>query len=351
MSQCTNGVTVICPGLVGPLPCIPERLPRTPVLDLWLGRGQVSHGERRDPDHAVLEAFGLHSTPDQAPPTGPICLLGDDPSADLGGYWMHADPVHLRPDRDQLLVFAGDDLQPSQEEAQALVEAFNLHFADDHLLLVAPTPGRWYLRVPKDPGLRTVPLHQVQGQPMLAHLPEGPRLSEWMRLMNEVQMLFHAHPVNAVCESRGRPMLNGLWAWGGGRLPAPPVNPPSLLIGDHPLIRGLSRLGGGQQLPASGGTGASILGAGNALVFEDALWRALRDRDLDAWQLGLEALEARCAEIDAQLRGAGLSSIQLDPCDGRCWSMTPSRLRRFWRRGGLRRLLSARAAQVAPLSG
>ncbi|NEV62362.1 phosphoglycerate mutase [Thiorhodococcus minor] len=340
MSDRASSVRLICPGLLGPLPLIPEPMPRTPVLDLWLARGEVSEGRALGPHHAVLTAFGLELASDQDPPTAPICLLGDDPGADLDGFWMHADPVHLRPDRDQLLVFGADRLEPSQEEALTLVQAFNAHFRNEGLVLAAPLPGRWYLRVPQDPRVRTASLNEVIGRPMSEYLPEGPGASEWMRLMNEAQMLFYAHPVNARREARGRPMLNGIWTWGGGRLPAPPVDPPSVLIGDDPLMPGLSKLGGRRQPLASGDLHAWSPRDGGLLLFEDRLWRALVDRDLAAWRDALQSFQARCAALQTQLRGVSGWRISLDPCDGRCWGMTSSRLRRFWRRGGLSDFLS-----------
>lgn len=340
MSDRASRVTLICPGLLGPLPLIPEPFPQTPVLDLWLARGEIAEGQATDPHRAVLSAYGLDLAPDKDPPTGSICCLGDDSEADLDGLWMHADPVHLRPDRDQLLVFPGDGLQPSPAEARALVEAFNAHFREDGLLLSAPVAGRWYLRLAKEPAVRTAPLHDVVGRPMSEYLPEGRGASHWMRLMNEAQMLFHAHPVNAQREARGRPMINGIWTWGGGRLPAPPLDPPSMLIGDHPLMRGLARLADGREPLAGGDLRTWSPSDGGLLLFEDGLRRALLDRDLASWRDGLESLEARCAELQGRLRGTtGGWRISLDSCDGRRWNITPSRLRRFWRRGGLSALL------------
>ena len=41
----------------------------------------------------------------------------------------------------------------------------------------------------------------------------------WMRLQNELQMVLHAHPVNAAREDAGKPTINGVWFWGGGVMP------------------------------------------------------------------------------------------------------------------------------------
>ena len=53
----------------------------------------------------------------------------------------HADPVHLRPDRDRLILFDSRNLGITHEEAGALVGLFNGHFAADGMRLQAPDLG------------------------------------------------------------------------------------------------------------------------------------------------------------------------------------------------------------------
>ncbi|MBK1723755.1 phosphoglycerate mutase [Thiocystis violacea] len=335
MSDPTPDVTLICPGLLGPVPLIPRPFPKTPVLSRWLARGRPAAGTTLDPYLACLRAGGVATDPERDVPTGPLSLLGEEPETLVDGFWMRADPVHLRPDRDQLRVFSGEALLPTREEADALIDAFNAHFAGDGLHLLAPVAGRWYLRVQSDPELRTTPLHQVLGDTMAPHLPEGPGAREWMRLMNEAQMLFHASPVNRRRESQGRPMINGLWTWGGGLLPTLAQQPPALMIGDHPLIAGLARLGGGRHLQADLSWERAVSSAQPALVFIDSLWSALIDRDLDGWLRGLAELEGRVAELDGRLRRGEVVCVELVPCLGTTWTITAKRLRYLWRRGGL----------------
>ena len=42
----------------------------------------------------------------------------------------------------------------------------------------------------------------------------------WYRLVNEMQMFLHQHAVNRERAARGRPAINSLWFWGGGRAAA-----------------------------------------------------------------------------------------------------------------------------------
>lgn len=336
-SEPRGSVTLICPGLLGPLPLLPEPLPGTPLLDRWLARGRRVGGAPQDPHLACLNAVGVSTETERDPPTGAISLLGEASDAARDGFWMHADPVHLRPDRDQLLVFAGEALAPAPDEAQALVDAFNAHFVDDGLLLVAPAPGRWYLRSGSALELRTTPLHEVLGGPMDVHLPEGADAAGWMRLMNEAQMLFHAHPVNQRRERQGRPMINGLWTWGMGRLPTVPAARDAVLIGDHPLIAGLARLVGGRHLASSRLQDVSIGHGEDLLVFFGALGTALRRQELAAWVAALVELEAQVAGLDSQTRRGEIARVELEPCLGTRWLISAGRLRWLWRRGGLAR--------------
>lgn len=54
--------------------------------------------------------------------------------------------------------------------------------------------------------------------------PQGPTLQGWRKWLNEVQMVWHDHPVNADRVERGLPPINSLWLYGGGSgwQPTPP---------------------------------------------------------------------------------------------------------------------------------
>jgi hypothetical protein len=63
------------------------------------------------------------------------------------------------------------------------------------------------------------------------------------RLMNEIQMVLHAAPGNAVREAGQRPPINGLWLWGGGGVvPMPPPAPVvSMVVGDDVTAGALAK--------------------------------------------------------------------------------------------------------------
>lgn len=149
-------------------------------------------------------------------PIAPLTLTidGADPEE---AYWLRADPVHLRLHRDRLLLADSNAFSLTHDEATALVEALNGHFAPDGFRFTAPRADRWYLRLDRDPGIATSPLDDVAGRDIAPYLPTGGEALRWQRIANEIQMLLHAHPVNEAREERGEPVVNAVWLWGGGR--------------------------------------------------------------------------------------------------------------------------------------
>lgn len=326
-------VLLICPGLLGPSGHDAGALPPTPALDRLLTRARGEKTAPRDPLATLAVAFGLSAEPEGDLPSAPLCLqaLGHDPEP--GTCWFHADPVHLRPDRDRLLLFAGPSLQIAPAETESLIAAFNVHFAADGLHLVAAGPSQWFLRLTRIPRLRTRPLHRVVGLPLDVQLPAGPDARTWARWQGEAQMLFYAHPVNQEREHRGLPALSGVWTWGGGTLPALKSGP-SLTVADHPLALGLAGASGGRSLRLDD-RGASLAAPEESvLVFWDRLWWPMLEGDALAWTRALGELETLVADLLQTLRSGGIQSLILDDGGVGRFTLTRAGLLRFWRRRG-----------------
>lgn len=333
----SSTLDVLCPGLLGPLPVLPQPLPATPTLDRLLARAErFTTPASADPHAALLGAFGLIETPERDLPTASLCLFADSPDAAVDGYWMHADPVHLRPDRDQLRLFASASIAPDRAEADALVELFNTHFAADGLLLLAPTPTRWYLRCAQALDLRTQPLARVQGRAIGADLPVGADARQWIRLLNEAQMLFFDSAVNRDRERHRRPSINGLWTWGGGHLPNIVGTRLEVLVGDHLLTRGLAQRAGVAHQSLADWEADTLERGQSVMVYWDALWTALQEQDLAGWAAALARLDATLVSSESRLRRGTLRWLGLDPCHGPRLRVTRAGLYRIWRQRGLR---------------
>lgn len=166
----------------------------------------------------LCRAFGIKRQQDW--PLAAICAMAD--GMNRQGYWLRLDPVHLEVAMGGLLLRPPDSLQLSLPEARELIADINRHLHQEGMDIQAAgevnTPARWYLHLPDAPNLHTTPLDQMHGEYLTPHLPRGADARRFLKLINEVQMLMHSHPVNIARENEGRLAVNGLWLWGGGML-------------------------------------------------------------------------------------------------------------------------------------
>lgn len=199
---------------------LPERT--SPALETLLARGETVtrnagiHNVNENTSDALLcKLFGVAKQQDY--PTAAICAARDGIAVG-DGYWLHATPVYLQPDRSRVLL-ADVPNDVTFEENRALADALNAHFAQDGLTFHAAHHHIYLnakMRAGIAPGLTTTPLEQVVGRNIDTYLPQG---DGWLRIFNEAQMILHAHPVNELREVLGALPVNSLWFWGGGILP------------------------------------------------------------------------------------------------------------------------------------
>ena len=268
-----------------------------------------------------MGAFGFEG---KDVPAGALTVLaaGDDPGS---ASWLRADPVHLRLMRDRLLVMPAEALDLSREEAGALCAALNVHFAGT-IELKAVDPRRWTARLEKN-------ISPNRGS---ALEEAGREVRPGDSLLNEIQMLLHAHPVNEAREARGEPVVNSLWLWGAGVAPttAPTWNS---VLADEPIALGLARLANARYgaLPASAGAWLERAPEeGRHLVVLDALRAPLALSEKDLYCENLKALERDWfAPILAALRSQRIGLVTVHVPDAAAsFETARGDLRRFWRR-------------------
>ncbi len=281
-------------------------------------------------------------------PVAAITALVDcDASIGRAGPWLRADPVHLRPDMADLVLFDAVDAGVSSEEARALAEIVNGALRPGGPVIDAAHPHRWYVALEAPARMATTPLSLAAGAGISTAMPLGPDAPRWRRWMNEVQMALHDCPVNAERERRGAAPINSVWPWGGGSLP-PVSGAPAPFVrawSDDALVRGLARHAG-VECGALPGDGASLGDAGTwlgsaprpgaHLVTFDALYRAARRSDLDGWRAGLARFSASWAKplLDALDRGR-VARVSIHDERGHRFVATRWGRFRWRRRGGL----------------
>jgi hypothetical protein len=140
-----------------------------------------------------------------------------------GAAWR-IDPVHLHVGRDHLVLTDPASLSLSREDADALATAIAPLLSDEGLALEIGAPKRWYLRE-TDPArrlaLHTRPLSGATGRNIDAWQPQGDDARRWRRIVNEIQMTWHA--LNEAREATHAPAVNSVWIEGRCPIPAPGV--------------------------------------------------------------------------------------------------------------------------------
>jgi hypothetical protein len=142
--------------------------------------------------------------------------------------WGLLSPVHWQVGREHLTMGDPDALDLDAAESRAFVDALRPLFESEGWLLAWGAPTRWYLAHESLATLPTASPERVIGRNPDLWLPDHPHAKPLKRLVSEVQMLLHSHPLNAAREADGRDPLNSVWLSGCGprqpdRAPAPQV--------------------------------------------------------------------------------------------------------------------------------
>jgi len=185
----------------------------------------------------------LLSTGSGALPAAALSYLHDFGQPPPGPV-LRADPVYLEADRDCVRLLATTLPDLDMAAARQLIDEINGLFADEPWRLLAGTAQRWYLLLDGEPGIRTRPPTEVLGDNIHDALPAGDDARYWRKIINEIQMLLFASPVNRQRLEQGRVAANSLWLWGEGPLPAACELPWTLVYSNDPVIAGLARRAG-----------------------------------------------------------------------------------------------------------
>jgi len=307
--------------------------PETPALDKIVARGTRRSTSPVETDGWLLAQFGVQRQQDW--PVAPLTLLADGESAGAA-YWLRADPLHFQFQQHRIIVGDAAALGIQPEEATALAESLNRHFADDRLVFHAPAPERWYIRLAHTPDLRTVSTTEAAEQGWDAARPMGRDSAAWRRIGNEIQMLLHAHPINAAREARGEPALNNLWLWGGGVLPGGLHRPFQSIAADDPLARGLALASGipCSAIPENADRWlAAVKPTDTALAVLTGLIDCRRRQDLPGWRAEIARLEQHWfAPLTRALQRGALRQLTLHAPGARALHHLALRRRDGWKR-------------------
>lgn len=307
-----------------------NRAPDCPALETLLDRADGSPCSSDLTQH-LCARFGLQRTDDDLPFAALTRAARFDDATE--GVLALLSAVHLFIDRDRAYVVPLSPDSVSQDESDELQQLFSQQLATCCDDIRQETTVLWSLKIRAADMLRTVDIEAAAGEDARACLPQGPGASQWMALANELQMLLHAHPMNAQREQNGQPAINSVWLWGVGPKPQLHHRPFAFVYSDRTFVRGLAVL---SDVPTAESPTKFTLPEidTNEQSVCIALFDGLRQGEPHDWPRGVEELERDWfAPVHDALKNGSLQQATLwlgNGCEYRIDARQAARRR--WRR-------------------
>lgn len=208
-----------------------------------------------------------------------------DRASDTGQLWQ-IDPLHFAVALDHMLAVPLEDHDAlDRSETLALATAADA-CAQAVGARVCVLDRHWFLALAQPWSLAAVPLEAALGESIQPLLPTGADARRWRKLLNEIQIAWHHHPVNAAREARGAKAVNGLWLHGGGTYRPLPASALAQVASEEPAVRGWALASG---VPASAVVALdhALDARGDGLYTGSSLYASAR---AEAWHPWLSAL-------------------------------------------------------------
>jgi hypothetical protein len=168
-------------------------------------------------------------------PLAALAARGEGLTVPAGSGWGLLQPSHWQVGREQIVLRDPAELGLDADQSRALFAAVQPLFTSEGWALHWAAPIRWYASHPSLAALATASLDRVIGRNLDRWLPDRLAGRQVRRLQSEVQMLWHAHPVNDAREAQGALPVNSFWLWGTGAAPADATAPadPACVVDDR----------------------------------------------------------------------------------------------------------------------
>lgn len=256
-------------------------------------------------------------------------MLSIEPHPSDGTVWCCV-PVHFALARDHMLVSALDATVTRDDIVGLMQVAADV--AGQHGASIVEQGGHWFVRTEAPWQLATVALDAALGRSLTECWPEGADALRWRKLLTEVQVEWHQHPINEQREEQGRPEINGLWLHGGGVSRQLSASAFASIACDDPRVNAWAHAGGmpherrlgNDALPPAGGDAVTLIG--NLLpAFNADDWGGW----MHAWNVLAGSLPARFER--AQAAGFELSLQLFGATESRVITLAAGDRWRFWR--------------------
>ena len=103
------------------------------------------------------------------------------------------------------------------DDADALFDAVSGLWADRAISALPLNNRQWRIWLDPSASTRSLTPAAMAEMRLSDWWPQEDSLREWRRLLNEIQMVWHDHPVNLARAERGEMPINSLWLFGGAQ--------------------------------------------------------------------------------------------------------------------------------------
>lgn len=345
-----NQLTLVLPFALTPpeLAADLARALQVPSLEMLLERNS-SHrvteedgGNRLLPHESWLSRAYTAGASDTAPFAPAMMRALGVPQQD--GYWFAVQPVHLQLTRTHMVLGDPRSLNLNEADTRALFDLVKPYFDEVGKPLLYAAPDMWFMRADDWNGLRTASPDAAVNDNLADWMPEGDAKRAFRKLQNEVQMLWHEHPINEARQQRGLQPVNSFWLWAGA-----------------PAAQGAAAAGG---YGAAGTLAVANCPAWLTLLADPALRAATAEQvlalpadatvvlgelipvgkagDWSPWLAHMQQIEQQWfAPLLAALKSGQLGSLKLvfsSHLKLAEFTITKGSLRKFWRKPALTRL-------------
>lgn len=341
-----------------PFSLVPENMARdvlrsceAPALAMLLARGKTTVAPRpysafaRALPHEFWAACHLGLVPD------PVTELDHSPAiastllhtfglSPKEGFWFVVQPANFEVGMSHVsLTTIDEQLALTDEESRALFEAAKPYVEEDGKTLLYGNATTWFLRADDWRDFVTATPNTALGRNIDIWLPQGQQDRAWRRLHNELQMLWHNHPVNEARSARGVKAANALWLWGQSSANAKlPTNTYDAVFNLAGWMRGVT------DKADKADTASAILARKHHrnLVLLDQLIGPTLSEEWGVWLYGMQALEAQWfAPVLAALKSGELGTVRVIMTGTESiaeYTTSAASLRKFWVKPSLARL-------------
>ncbi len=236
--------------------------------------------------------------------------------------------IHLKADMHNALVIPLDNNNVNEDDSSLVLEDLQTFFSEDCELKPLEN-GLWLMRLKNCEPSDCYPHYlSVIGRKANQFIEQSKQALPWYKLMNEMQMFMHQHPINQNRLTTGLLPINSLWFWGAGEKPKFDDNKAQWFCDDEELIRFADssniRHHSLDQL-------TQTKSRENSVVIDLSLLEALKTSSSDNLQAKLEILEETVFKPAMILFRSSHASLQLKAAHHFDLTMTPFSKYKIWR--------------------